>query len=180
MNAVSMTPFERLQDYERRSLTHVAGNPLQAGEGAQWRGLAYRIGQRRLVSEHTHVVEILGVPSVTPVPGAQSWLLGLANVRGNLLPVVDLRQFLEGQRSVQHERQRMLVIRQPGGDVGVLVDELYGQRGFDAEQQVQAADLAEGRYATLVEQVYCQQDERWAVFNLGRLARIPEFRQAAA
>lgn len=180
MNAVSMTAFERLQDYESRSLTHVAGNPLQSGEGVVWRGVAYRIGQRCFVSEHSHVVEILGVPSVTPVPGAQPWLLGLANVRGNLLAVVDLKQFLEGQRSVQHERQRMLVIRQPGGDVGVLVDELYGQRGFDAGQRTEVGDLAEGRYASLVEQIYSQDGKTWAVFNLDRLARTPEFRQAAA
>lgn len=178
--AAAMTPFERLKDYERRSLTHVAGNPLQSGEGTGWRGLAYRIGQRRLVSDHAHVAEILGVPSVTPVPGAQPWLLGLANVRGNLLAVVDLRQFLEGQRSVPQEKQRMLVVRQPGGDVGILVDELYGQRGFDTEQQIEVGELAEGRYASLVEQVYRQQEYDWAVFCLDRLTRTPEFRQAAA
>ena len=46
------------------------------------------------------VVEILPMPQVTPVPGAQPWLLGVANIRGNLLPIVDLKQFLEGERTV--------------------------------------------------------------------------------
>jgi hypothetical protein len=65
-----------------------------------------------------------------PVPGAQPWMLGVANVRGTLLPVVDLKQFLEGERTVLHEGQRVLVVRQPGGDVAVTIDELYGQRSF--------------------------------------------------
>lgn len=34
------------------------------------------------------------MPPVTPVPGAQPWLLGVGNLRGNLFPVIDLKQFL--------------------------------------------------------------------------------------
>ena len=70
------------------------------------------------------------------MPGAQPWMLGVANVRGNLLPIVDLKQFLEGERTVLHEGQRVLIVRQPGGDVAVTIDELYGQRSFNDEQQI--------------------------------------------
>ena len=39
--------------------------------------------------------EVLGVPApLTRVPGAKSWILGLANVRGQLLPIIDLRAYL--------------------------------------------------------------------------------------
>ena len=77
------------------------------------------------------VVEIMPMPQVTPVPGAQPWMLGVANIRGNLLPIVDLKQFLEGERTVLHEGQRVLIVRQPGGDVAVTIDELFGQRSFN-------------------------------------------------
>ena len=83
--------LELLRDYEQRSLAHVAGSPLLAGGREGWRGLSYRIGQHDLVSSFDEVVEILGVPALTPIPGSQPWLLGLANVRGNLLPVADLK-----------------------------------------------------------------------------------------
>ena len=63
-------------------------------------------------------------------------MLGVANIRGNLLPIVDLKQFLEGERTVLHEGQRVLIVRQPGGDVAVTIDELYGQRSFNDEQQI--------------------------------------------
>lgn len=173
--------FDRLRDYERRSLAHQPGSPLQSGiSGQGWRGLAYRIGQHHLVSAHEEVIEIISVPALTAVPGSQPWLLGLANVRGNLLPVADLKQFLEGQRSVASERQRMLVIHQPGGDVGVLIDELYGQRIFEPDQAVDAAELVSGRYSALVERAYRQLGVDWAVLSLDRLSRTPEFRQAAA
>ena len=184
--------FDALLEYEARSLAHIAGLPEQLQAAGQWRGIAYRVGQRRLVSDYEAVAEILTVPQITPVPGAQPWMLGVANVRGNLLPVVDFRQFLEGARSVLHEgHQKVIVLRQPGGDVAVTIDELYGQRVFLDEQALdadgadeavreRAGQLAEGRYGGFVERVYRLQDELWGVFSFQRLVRTPEFRQAAA
>ena len=175
-----LDPFEVLQDYESRSLAHVVGLPEQLDAPGLWRGVGYRVGKRRLASGFDEVVEILGMPPVTPVPGAQPWMLGVANIRGNLLPIVDLKQFLEGERTVLHEGQRVLVVRQAGGNVAVTIDELFGQRSFVEEQQIEAAPLADGRYAHFVERAYRLGDHEWGVFSLERLARTPEFRQAAA
>jgi twitching motility protein PilI len=176
----AMTPFELLDDYERRSLDHVVGLPEQLDAPGLWRGVGYRIGHKRLASGFNEVVEILPMPQVTPVPGAQPWLLGVANIRGNLLPIVDLKQFLEGERTVLHEGQRVLVVRQPGGNVAVTIDELFGQRSFVEEQKIEAEPFADGRYAHFVERAYRLGDHEWGVFSLDRLARTPEFRQAAA
>jgi twitching motility protein PilI len=178
-------PFEILAGYERKSLAHVAGLPEELDAPGLWRGVGYRIGKRRLASGFDEVVEILPMPPVTPVPGAQPWMMGVANIRGNLLPVVDLKQFLEGERTVLHESQRVLIVRQPGGDVAITIDELYGQRSFLEEQEIPADTLsgdglAEGRYAHFVDRAFALAEQSWGIFSLDRLARTPEFRQAAA
>ena len=174
------TPFDTLAEYERRSLAHAVAQPAREIAQDQYRGVGYRVGKRRLISNFGEVVEIVPMPPVTPVPGAQPWLLGIGNLRGNLFPVVDLKQFLEGERTVLHEGQRVLVVRQPGGNVAVTIDELFGQRSFVEEQKIAAAPLADGRYANFVERAYRLGDHEWGVFSLDRLARTPEFRQAAA
>ena len=184
------SPYEVIADYERRSLAHVAGLPEQLDAPGLWRGVGYRIGSHRLASGFDEVVEIMPLPPVTPVPGAQPWMLGVANIRGNLLPIVDLKQFLEGERTVLHESQRILLVRQPGGDVAVLIDELYGQRSFHEQHRIelspeQADDeavvaLTQGRYANFVERGYRLDAHTWGIFSLDRLARTPEFRQAAS
>jgi twitching motility protein PilI len=174
------SPFLVLADYEQRSLAHVAGLPEQLDAPGLWRGVAYRVGMHRLASGFDEVVEILPMPPLTHVPGAQPWMLGVANIRGALLPVVDLKQFLDGERTVLHERQRVLVVRQPGGDVAVTIDELYGQRSFVDEQGIDAEAVADGRYAHFVDRAYRMNGQDWGVFSLERLARTPEFRQAAA
>jgi twitching motility protein PilI len=176
---MNRSPFDILEDFERRSLAHAVAQPSREAALEQWRGVGYRIGRRRLVSGFGEVVEIVRVPQITPVPGAQPWLLGIGNLRGNLFPVVDLKQFLEGERTVLHEGQRVLVMRQPGGDVALTIDELYGQRGFEPEQAVEPGELASGRYANFVQRAFRSEDQDWGVFSLSLLARTPEFRQAA-
>lgn len=180
LDIAGLAPFAALAEYERRSLDHVAGLPQELEAAGLWRGVGYRVGSRRLASAYGEVREILPLPQVTPVPGAQPWMLGVANVRGNLLPIVDLKQFLEGERTVLHESHRILLVRQPGGDVAVLIDELFGQRSFNDGQRTAAEMLAEGRYAHFIDHAYRLDEQVWGVFSLDRLARTPEFRQAAA
>ena len=61
----------------------------------------------------------------------------------------------------------------------MTIDELYGQRSFMEEQQIEAQGLADGRYAGLIDRAYRTADDVWGVFSLDRLVRTPEFRHAA-
>lgn len=174
------SPFDILEDYERRSLAHATPLPERQFSADIWRGVGYRVGTRRLVSDFREVAEIVPMPPVTPVPGAQPWLLGVGNLRGNLFPVIDLKQFLEGRRTVLQEGQRVLIMRQSGGDVALTIDELYGQRSFEQSQAVEPGELAQGRYAHFIDRAFRNETQDWGVFSLALLSRTPEFRQAAA
>ncbi|HYM86973.1 MAG TPA: chemotaxis protein CheW, partial [Pseudoxanthomonas sp.] len=174
---MSRTPFDILAEYERRSLAHAVALPAREAVAEQWRGVGYRVGERRLVSGFEDVVEIVPIPPTTPVPGAQPWLLGIGNLRGNLFPVIDLKHFLEGERTVLHEGQRVIVVRQAGGDVALTIDELFGQRSFTEDQAVAPGALADGRYGHFVERAFHGDEHDWGVFALSLLARTPEFRQ---
>jgi twitching motility protein PilI len=174
------SPFDTLLDYEQRSLSHEAGRPEMIEAPGHWRGVGFRLGQRRLVSSFDEVIEILPLPPVTPVPGSHNWMLGVANVRGSLLPVVDLKQFLEGERTVVHEGQRCLVVRQAGGNVAVIIDELFGQRTFNDSHRAEPDGDNAGRYGHFIGQAYRLADQTWGVFNMNLLTRTPEFRQATA
>jgi twitching motility protein PilI len=181
MNAVVLA-CDLLRDYERRSLQHQPGRPELVEAPGHWRGVGFRIGRLRLAAAFEEVVEILSLPAITPIPGAQPWMLGLINVRGSLMAVVDFKQFLGGERSVVNEGQRVLVVKQPGGPVAVVVDELYGQRSFNDTHATELPDWAsEGeRYPHFIQRAYRLGDTTWGVFNMSLLTRTPEFRQAAA
>src|ERR1700759_2848721 len=90
-----LSPFEALATFEKRSLAHTAGLPEQIEAPGLWRGIGFRVGVRYFVSVIAEVNEILTPPLLTQVPGTRRWLLGVANVRGNLVPAIDLRDFIE-------------------------------------------------------------------------------------
>ena len=173
------TPFEVLAGYEQRSLAHAAGAPEQI-EAALWRGIGFRIGDRYFVSSIAEVNEILTLPTVTVVPGAKSWLLGVANVRGNLVPVIDLRDFVGGGRSPTSDTTRVLVVRQHGGSVGLLVDEVLGQRSFSEDQLADTIGELDENYGRFVGENVQLGDVLWGLFSMAALARSAQFQQAAA
>jgi len=174
------TPFEILADYERRSLAHAAGVPEQISAPGLWRGIGFRVGLRYLVSSLSEVNEILAYPQAAHVPGTRSWLLGVASIRGNLVPLVDLKQFLTGERSVLTESSRVLSVRQAGGSVGLLVDEVVGQRNFSPDQRIEPAAVEGDPFARFVSEDYSLGEVQWGQFSMAALVRAAEFLQAAA
>ena len=174
------TPFEVLADYERRSLAHLAGLPDQVEAPGLLRGIGFRVGVRHFVSIIAEVNEILTPPLLTAVPGTRRWLLGVANVRGNLVPIIDLRDFIEGERSVITEASRVLVVRQHAGSVGLLIDEVLGQRSFSDEQRADALGEADERYQRFVGENLQLGDVLWGLFSMAALVRAAEFQQGSA
>jgi chemotaxis signal transduction protein len=78
------------------------------------------------------VVEVTRMVALAPVPGAEPWLAGMADVRGVPVPVVDLAARL-GRAPLTPVLDRRIVITgdpggadSPGGLVGLLVDEVTG------------------------------------------------------
>lgn len=175
----SRSPYEVLADYERRSLAHAVGAPEQSDAPGVWRGIGFRSGQRHLLGSIGEVNEILAVPPVTPVPGTHAWLVGVANVRGSLVPVVDLAAFIDGGNTVPTDNSRLLLVRQPAGSVGLLVDEVFGQRSLASEQLVGAGVESDPALVRFVRETVHSGNLDWGLFNIAALVRSSDFQQAA-
>lgn len=68
------------------------------------------------------VQEIVRVPEVTAVPDAPGFLEGVINLRGRIVPVVDLRRRLNLARAGRTRSSRVLITENGGSTVGLLVD----------------------------------------------------------
>lgn len=80
--------------------------------------------------------EVLEVPrDVTPVPATKEWVFGIANNRGTLLPIFDLRVFLFGTQTSRNARNRILVVRRDEFPLGLLVGDVTGIRHFETQMQ---------------------------------------------
>jgi purine-binding chemotaxis protein CheW len=68
-----------------------------------------------------HVSEVFEVDSITPVPGAPSTLIGVANLRGAVIPLADLRPTL-GLSATESSLKYAVVVRHGSHQIGILVD----------------------------------------------------------
>lgn len=84
------------------------------------------------------VVEIVAVPSITPLPGLPDWALGIANLRGDIASVVDLATFLRLPEAAAADRthERIVLARSAAGDLvaGLRVDRIEGARGLPLDR----------------------------------------------
>jgi twitching motility protein PilI len=130
-SAASKRLIDLLNSIENRCLSHAVGLPKQAAPEKNWDGVMFQIAGRCFAAPMTDVSEILNHPSaVTKVPGTQPWIVGIANVRGNLLPIVDLQAFLLRRQTMRGRRSRILVVNHEGLYSGLLVDPFVTIRRF--------------------------------------------------
>ncbi len=84
----------------------------------------FRVGGIGLLVGQDTVSEVMEQTPVYPLPNTPSWMLGLVNLRGNLVPVFDLKRFLELEDGADLEKRRLLILDQSDKAVGVLIDGL--------------------------------------------------------
>ena len=82
----------------------------------------FRIGELGLLIDPDAGSEVLAVPSVTPLPDAPPAFLGLINLRGNLVPLYELRVLLGMGQAQAGADTKVLVFGQGEQAVGVLID----------------------------------------------------------
>lgn len=83
----------RLRQYQEQLLERMQA--ARTSSGARAHQLGVEIGGARYLLDLVEAGEIVPLPPLAPVPLTQPWYLGLANVRGNLLGVVDLARYLD-------------------------------------------------------------------------------------
>jgi len=172
-------PFDLLQVLEEQSKNNAKGLPQQTETRAVWSGIGFRLGDIEMVAPLTQVNEILHSPSLTLVPGTLPWIKGLANIRGTLLPIVDLQNYL-GQPSIHLQQQsRILVIHQGELIVGLLVDEVVGLRHFDPEDRIMRIRKMNPAMKIHIRGAFKQNEKTWHLFDMSTLIEDPQFYKVA-
>ncbi len=174
-------PFELLRELERLARVALSGQGRDAANEHEWVGIAFRVSSENFLVARDETREVLGFPSVvTRVPGARPWIRGLANVRGQLLPLVDLRAFLGGGMTSIGRSSRVLVANHREVPAGLLVDEVQGFRRFVDNEFGTTVPPTIIRCERYLAGTFRRGTESWPVFSLRSLLESPEFLQAAA
>lgn len=178
--SASYTAFELLLAMDQRCRARAAELPVQQDTEQPWSGISFRLGNGWFVAPMSEVAEVLPEPRMTRIPGVKPWVLGVANLRGRLLPVMNLSGYFGAALSSHRRQRRVLVVDHDEVFIGLLVDEAPGLQHFPP------ADLAMVRPENLDDALapyvkgYFFNDREWAVFSPVALVTAAEFLNVAA
>ena len=138
-----MANREALRDLQSRLAGRLQAARSEGVTVAAW--LAVQAGGRDYLLPLNQAGEIFPWTGVQPVPYTQPWYLGIANLRGSLMGVVDLAQLLgnEHTRTEQQLTECSLLAFSPALEVNaaLLVDRLLGLRAADAFVRSESAPV---------------------------------------
>jgi twitching motility protein PilI len=174
-------PYELLVALDKRGREVNAVPGEAAHVDREWVGVAWRMAGEAYLVAREETREVLPYPSqLTRVPGAKSWVKGLANVRGALLPIIDLRGFLGSGGTPLTRNTRVLVVNHRDVPAGLMVDEVLGFRRFTDGEFSADAPPTIVRCERYVAGAFRRGTEAWPVLNLRQLLENPGFLDAAA
>ncbi len=173
------TPLKWLAYLEQRCLSHAHGLPQQEEGDDEWIGIGFRLGDLNLVAPLGEVAEILTPPSLSRVPRTKAWVCGIANVRGNLMPIMDLQGYLHDRPAALNRRSRILVVNHNGVYSGLVVDAVLGLRHFREDQRCDELPGDDEKIHPYLKYGFRAGAEHWGVFSMYDLAETPQFLRAA-
>jgi twitching motility protein PilI len=133
-------------------------------------------GQRWLI-RLADAGEVIAMPPVVTVPLTRAWYLGVANIRGNLVGVIDFAAFLGRDAAAQTGMTRLILFSARAGEVnaGLVVGRVLGLRNLAELAPAAPPADAPGWFA----QRWMDGDgNAWQELDLAALAREPAFLQA--
>jgi len=173
------TPLQWLAHLEKCCLDHAHGLPQQEEGDDEWIGIGFRLGSLNLVAPLGEVAEILTPPSLSRVPRTRAWVCGIANVRGNLMPIMDLQGYLHDRPAAMNRHSRILVVNHNGVYSGLVVDAVLGLRHFREDQRCDELPGEDEKIHPYLKFGFRAGNEHWGVFSMYDLAETPQFLQAA-
>ena len=171
-------PFDLLLEMEQRCQANAAGLPTLDKVEEEWVGVGFRIGDDKLIAHMNEIEEILDLPEFTNVPGVKSWMVGVANVRGGLLPLMDLNGFILGEDIKQRKKGRVIVIDYKGFNTGLIVEEVYGLKHFQTKDQSEDIPSLHENVSKYVNKAFSQEGDSWPVFSFQNMTQDERLAEA--
>ncbi len=177
LRALSQRPFELLQALQQQVLGEESQTVVAGSDS--WPGIALKVAEHNLVVPQNEVQELIELPAFTRVPGAAPWLLGVANVRGELLPIVGLKALITDDLANIDQNSRVVVLKDGEIPAGFVVDRVEGLRRFQTtEQRHEMVSEAAERLTPFLLGGFVSGERSWLVLSLRRLVRDPSFQMA--
>lgn len=169
--------FSAISSVASRFSESVYGLPAQKQIVEARKLIAFSLLGHNYLIPLNEVSEILELPESTKLPRVKPWVTGLANVRGRLLPIIDLAAFLGGSLTSAVRDRRVLVLDINNVYVGVAVDAVQGIKSLPMNQHKPTPSQCP--MASFTDGVFVEEEQSLTIFCARKLIEDDQFMSVA-
>lgn len=173
------TAFSQLNEMAEKARAFAIALPSARATQKHSTGLGFNLLGQRFVARMDEVVELMRVPQTTRVPGVKNFVLGVGNVRGRLMTVIDLAIFFGEPSVLPRAQRRVLAIEDDEHLVAFVVDDSYGMQHFPADAFKETIEDVPAMFQPFVRGAYEIAGVQWPVLSLKALADDPRLEKLA-
>jgi purine-binding chemotaxis protein CheW len=156
-------------------MSATAKNTEKKGTGDALRWVTFRLENEKYGINVMQVQEVLRVSEIAPVPGAPSYVLGIINLRGNVVTVIDTRSRFGLSSAETDDSSRVVIIEADEQVVGILVDSVAEVVDLNSSEIETAPNVGTEESAKFIQGVASHDDELLILVDLNKLLSDEEW-----
>jgi len=165
----SLAP-EQEQAVLRERALRMAVRPREQEPGETIDCLEFLLSGESYAIELSYITETLPLSDFTPLFCTPAFVLGIVNVRGRIISIIDLRRFFELGAVGLSDLNRVIVVANGSMEFGVLADSIAGMRSLKAQELLPPPDAFTGLREEFLSGVTA---ERLALLDMGKIMSDP-------
>lgn len=131
--------------------------------------LTFNIGEELYGIKLMDNKEVIKLPRITSVPGTEKYVQGVINLRGQIVPVVDLKRKLKlssDKKNTNEKNSRIIVVQINKMIVGIMVDKIKNVIGISEQEIEEINESKRGINQEFIEGVFSLADDLVVLINI--------------
>ncbi len=154
-------------------LAQVENDPI-----IQW--VTFKLDNEKYGIKVMQVQEVLRMTEIAPVPGAPDYVLGIINLRGNVVTVIDTRLRFGLPEREPDDDTRIVIIEADSNVVGILVDSVAEVADLRASEIETAPNVGNDESSKYIQGVCSRSDELLILVDVNKLLSDEEWQEVAS
>lgn len=133
-NDFTPSPEQCAQILRERALALAVETPAAAEAGAEVEVLEFVLAQEHYAFETAWIREVYPLKELTPLPCTPRFVLGIINIRGRIMSVIDIKRFFDLPERGLTDLDKAIILQDGAMEFGILADQIVGTRWLPVAQ----------------------------------------------
>jgi len=144
-----------------------------------YRFLEFSLGQEDYAIPLLSVREVISIPETTPIPKAPPHFLGIMNLRGQVISVVDLRTKLKIKPKGNNQEESVIIVDINGMNLGIVVDSINKVLAFTQDQVNEVPEIETQVNAEYIQGVFRKEDSLTVLLDVAKVLDLKDMKAVA-